>query len=145
VAWLIGDDFNAVRTGLERKGNTFNHTISAKFNNFINTNVLIDLKSTDRLFTWSNLRYFPSCACLDRFLFFISWGREFPHCISKSLPKYQSCHNALILITNTYTNNQHNHIIRWDKTCPSIEGFSDLLISWWYYHTLNKNDIGNSW
>jgi hypothetical protein len=51
VAWLIGKDFNVVRHRSERKGRSFNHSISKKFNNFINNNQLIDLKSNDRLYT----------------------------------------------------------------------------------------------
>jgi hypothetical protein len=51
VAWLIGKDFNVVRHRSERKGRSFNHSISKKINNFINNNQLIDLKSNDRLYT----------------------------------------------------------------------------------------------
>jgi hypothetical protein len=38
VVWLIGEDFNVVRNRSEIKGHTFNHVVSAKFNNFINSN-----------------------------------------------------------------------------------------------------------
>jgi hypothetical protein len=68
VPWLIGGDFNMVRNRSEHKGNIFNHSVSRKFNSFIDNNMLIDLKANDRLYTWSNLRDNPSFACLDRFL-----------------------------------------------------------------------------
>jgi hypothetical protein len=68
VPWLIGGDFNMVRNRLERKGKIYNHSISIKFNSFIFTNMLIDFRPKDRLYTWSNLRDNPSFACLDRFL-----------------------------------------------------------------------------
>jgi hypothetical protein len=73
VSWLIGGDFNVVRNRNERKGRTFNHSVSVKFNSFINSNNLIDLKVSDRKFTWSNMRDNPSFACLDRFLCIIPW------------------------------------------------------------------------
>jgi hypothetical protein len=88
LPWLIGGDFNVVRYRSEKKGRSFNHSISNKFNSFINTHQLIDLKMTDRKFTWSNLRKLPSFACLDRFLCTTNWEHEFPYCISKSLPRY---------------------------------------------------------
>jgi hypothetical protein len=78
-----------VRFKNERKGTTFNHVISRKFNTFINYNELIDLRTTDRSYTWSNLRITPYFAMLDRFLCSTSWESEFPLCISKSLPRYQ--------------------------------------------------------
>jgi hypothetical protein len=87
VAWLIGGYFNVVRSRAERKGRTFNHSISNKFNTFIHRNQLIDLRTHDGLFTWSNLRIRPSFACLDRFLCTTSWEIEFPNCLNKSLPR----------------------------------------------------------
>jgi hypothetical protein len=44
-------DFKVVRSRAERKGKTFNHSVSVKFNAFINTNSLIDLKVSDRKYT----------------------------------------------------------------------------------------------
>jgi hypothetical protein len=138
-------DFNVVRNKSERKGHTFNHSVSAKFNQFINSNHLIDLKSTDKLFTWSNLKYSPSCVCLDRFMCSISWENEFSYCLNKSLSRYQSDHNAIMLIIDNNTNNQHTYIIKWDKNRINQEGFSDLLISWWQSQHLEIRDIVNSW
>jgi hypothetical protein len=90
VAWLIGGNFNVIRYRSERKGMIFNHSVSIKFNNFINNNQLIDSRPQGRRFTWSNMRILPSPVCLDRFLCTTSWEREFPNCLNKLLPRYQS-------------------------------------------------------
>jgi hypothetical protein len=97
VVWIIQGAFNVIRNKSERKGRSYNYYISIKFNNFINNNQLIDLKSNDRLYTWSNLRKNPSLAYLDRFLCTTLWEREFSNCLNKSLSRYQSDHNAIIL------------------------------------------------
>jgi hypothetical protein len=93
LAWLIGGDFNVVRFRTERKGLFFNHSISRKFNSFISHNQLIDLKPTDRSYTWTNKRIRPSFALLNRFLCSITWENKFPDSTSKSLPRYQFDHN----------------------------------------------------
>jgi hypothetical protein len=145
VTWLVGGDFNVVRSRQERKRRTFNHSISNKFNLFINNNHLIDLKTTDRSFTWTNFRISPSFACLDRFLCTTSWESEFPNYISKSLPRYQSDHNAIILFTDNLIRMNQQHNIKYDKNWPQQEGFNELMITWWKSIVLDITDIGNSW
>jgi hypothetical protein len=49
--WLIGGDFNMVRNMQERKGHTYNYSLSKKFNSFISSHMLIDLRPKDRLYT----------------------------------------------------------------------------------------------
>jgi hypothetical protein len=143
--WFIGGDFNMVRTRQERKGNTFNHSISRKFNSFISSHMLIDLRPKDRLYTWSNLRDNPSFTCLDRFFCSVTWEREFPGCISKSLPRFQSDHNALILKTNVAIHVNSNSIIKYDKEWSKQEGFNELLYKWWHSYKVKNIDLGNSW
>jgi hypothetical protein len=145
VVWLIGGDFNVVRNKQERKERSYNHSISTKFNSFININHLLDLRPQDRLYTWSNLREYPSLACLDRFLCTLSWEREFPNCINKSLPRYQSDHNTIILLTNNSITLDNTIPIRYDKTWTHQEGFNELLISWWISYELDTLDLGKSW
>jgi Endonuclease-reverse transcriptase len=112
VAWIIGGDFNVVRYRSERKGKFFNHSVSSKFNSFINSHHLIDLRPSDRKYTWSNLRNNPSLACLDRFLCTTAWERKFSYCANKSLPRYQSDHNALILYTDPNAQNYCQYPIK---------------------------------
>jgi hypothetical protein len=91
---------------------------------------LIDLRTHDRLFTWSNLRIRPSFTCLDRFLCTTSWKIEFPNCLNKSLPKYQSDHNTIIFLTDNTIRMDNNTLIRYDKQWTQQEGFNDLLMNW---------------
>jgi hypothetical protein len=62
------------------------------------------------------IQQYPSLVCLDRFLCTLSWEREFSNCINKSLPRYQSDHSAIILITENAKTLDNNIPIRYDKT-----------------------------
>jgi hypothetical protein len=117
VPWLIGGDFNMVRNRQERKGHTNNCSISRKFIFFKSSHMLIDLRPKDRLYIiyMVKLRDNPSFAFLDRFLYSISWEKEFPGCISNSLSRFQSDHNALILKTTASNHINMNQIIKYDK------------------------------
>jgi hypothetical protein len=90
------------------------------------------------------MRVSPSYACLDKFLCIISWEREFPKCLNKSLPRFQSYHNALLLFTNT-SRPVNQHLIKFDKSWSLQEGFDDLLKTWWQAYKLDIIDIENSW
>jgi hypothetical protein len=133
-----------VRYRSERKGRTFNHSVSTKFNNFINNNQLIDLKSQDRRFTWSNMRIIPSMTCLDRFLCTTSWECKFSNCLNKSLPRYQLDHNANILLTDNTSRTDKNLAIKYDKSWPRHEGFNEALLVWGQSYKLDILDLENS-
>jgi hypothetical protein len=109
------------------------------------TNMLIDFRPKDRLYTWSNLRDNPSLACLDRFLCSITWEREFPLSVSKSLPRFQSDHNAIILKSNINISYTNNNIKSFDKSWVNQEDFNELMIIWWKSFPLDINDLGMSW
>jgi hypothetical protein len=133
-----------VRFRSERKCLTFKHTISRKFNSFVNNKQFIYLKHNDRSYKWSNLRIIPSFALLDRFLCSTSWENEFSLCISKSLPRYQLDHNVLILNTSYNNRQQNNEITRFEKSWIGNVEFESLLIEWWNSVKLG-NDLGNNW
>jgi hypothetical protein len=84
---------------------------------FKSSHMLIDLRPKDRLYIiyMVKLRDNPSFAFLDRFLYSISWEKEFPGCISNSLFRFQSDHNALILKTTASNHINMNQIIKYDK------------------------------
>jgi hypothetical protein len=115
LPWLVGGDFNVVRNKQERKGLTFNHSVSRKVNSFISENSLKDMRPRDRLYTWSNFISNPSFVCLDKFLCTIEWKNEFSNYLSKSLPRYQLDHNALIIKISTTISLNNNVIINFDK------------------------------
>lgn len=115
-AWLLSGDFNMVRYRNERKGKSYNHIVSRRFNAFINDMHLIDFKPNDRKFTWSNYRKIPSFALLNRFLVNIEWEKEVRFSITTSLLRYQSDHNAIILMTDTTRNNRSSKVIRFEKS-----------------------------
>ncbi|KAK8556465.1 hypothetical protein V6N12_002867 [Hibiscus sabdariffa] len=70
--WIIGGDFNAVRSRLERKGCKFKQVISDEFNSFIEASNLVDVPITGKKFTW----YGPlnKRSRLDRILLDEGWS-----------------------------------------------------------------------
>ena len=51
--WLIGGDFNIIRSLEEKKGGVRTISVAATlFNKFIDEMKLVDIRSTNRLFTW---------------------------------------------------------------------------------------------
>jgi hypothetical protein len=61
------------------------------------------------------MRTIPSFTCLDRFLCTISWEREFPNYLNRSLLRFQSDHNALLLFIEIHRSD-NQHLIKFDKT-----------------------------
>lgn len=94
---MVNGDFNTARNIFERKDKTYNHSVSRRFNAFIDDMNFMDFKPQDRKFTWSNYRSKPSFALLDRFLVNLEWDKKFSFSYITSLPRYQSDHNAIIL------------------------------------------------
>jgi hypothetical protein len=91
--------------------------------------MLIDLRSKDSLYIWSNLRENSSFACLDRFLCSNPWEKKILGCVSKSLPRFQSNHNAIILKTNASNHININPIMKYDKNWPQQEDLMSYYIN----------------
>jgi hypothetical protein len=79
-----------------------------------------------------------------RFLCSISWEKKFPHCVSKSLSRYQLDNNAIILFTNS-TSQINNNQLNLTLIGSLMRGSKDLTISWWQAQKLDPRNIGNSW
>jgi hypothetical protein len=60
-------DFNFIRKRLETSGTTYDYKVNNKFNSFINHTHLLELKLSDRYFTWAKSSISLVKALLDRF------------------------------------------------------------------------------
>lgn len=97
LPWILIGDFNAVRFSSERKGVSKSEPSSRLFNNFVNSQALIELRLSNRNFTWSNFREEPSSARLDRCFVSIDWLNKYPLCSLTPLVRFTSDHTPLML------------------------------------------------
>ncbi|GKV49437.1 hypothetical protein SLEP1_g56187 [Rubroshorea leprosula] len=99
--WMIAGDFTAVRCPEERRGRTGECPEMEEFNVFIETSGLVDIRLTNKRFTW----YRPdgsSVSWLDRFLMteeMYSLGCEW---VQQGLKRTVSDHCAVILKTSKW-------------------------------------------
>jgi len=80
LAWCFCGDFNAIRRRGERKGTSVreNHTSEmGRFNNFIDTNTLLELPIVGKKYTWFSSNG-KAMSRLDRVLVSEEWMQEWP-------------------------------------------------------------------
>ncbi|GMJ01672.1 hypothetical protein HRI_003836400 [Hibiscus trionum] len=93
--WLVGGDFNAVRTRGERKGAGIRYPRMEDFNNFIERCNMIKIPLIGRRFTWIS----PGSkrSKLDRFFMEEHWFQAYEDITLRSLPWNVSDHTSLLL------------------------------------------------
>ncbi|GKV26308.1 hypothetical protein SLEP1_g35639 [Rubroshorea leprosula] len=98
--WLIAGDFNAVRGPEERRGKSEVRADMRDFDEFIETTGLVDIKLTNRRYTW----YKPDGTArsrLDRFLLSTEMNNLGGEWIQQGLPRNISDHCAMVLKSKT--------------------------------------------
>ncbi|GKU88310.1 hypothetical protein SLEP1_g2593 [Rubroshorea leprosula] len=98
--WLIAGDFNAVRGPEERRGRTGESPDMKDFDEFIVTTNLVDVKLSNRSYTW----YKPNGTArsrLDRFLLSTEMSNMEGEWIQQGLPRNISDHCAIVLKSRT--------------------------------------------
>ncbi|GKV27657.1 hypothetical protein SLEP1_g36796 [Rubroshorea leprosula] len=98
--WLIAGDFNAVRGPEERRGRTGESPDMKDFDEFIATTDLVDVKLSNRNYTW----YKPDGTArsrLDRFLLSMEMSNTEGEWIQQGLPRSISDHCAIVLKSRT--------------------------------------------
>jgi len=71
LSWIIGGDFNITKSLMEKKGGTrILGRDSISFQNFITNMKLVDMETSNGIFTWNNKRGGPTqvASKLDRFM-----------------------------------------------------------------------------
>jgi exonuclease III len=127
---IIGGDFNAIRSRHEKKGVSFDLRNSEAFNTWINSLALIDLKCTDRNFTWARGGKSSQMACLDRILVNQAWLTLYPNTHTFSFSRTMSDHSPICLIngeSSTLTTSQ----FRFEAYWLNQDGFFELMFKWW--------------
>ena len=97
LPWVLLGDFNATRFHNDWKGAAISQAPSRLFNEFIDSQQLMEIKSSNRRYTWSNLREDPSLAILDRCFIFLDWFKHFPLVFLLTMTRSTSDHSPLLL------------------------------------------------
>jgi len=99
MAWCLCGDFNVVRREDERKGIRRNSSQKKEiidFNNFIETNSLVELPRIGKHFTWYKLDR-TAKSRLDKILASEEWLQIWPSCKQYIQPRVVSDHYALVV------------------------------------------------
>ncbi|GKV04879.1 hypothetical protein SLEP1_g16976 [Rubroshorea leprosula] len=95
----IGGDFNCVRGVYERKGKMISHPGTDDFNQFIDTNGLVDLPLSNRKFTWYKSDG-SAQSRLDRFLLSENFQEAWGDCVQIAFKRSISDHCLISLTSN---------------------------------------------
>ncbi|GLT79931.1 hypothetical protein SLA2020_513970 [Shorea laevis] len=97
--FCIGGDFNCVKGGYERKGKMISHPGTDDFNQFIDTNGLVDLPLSNRKFTWYKSDR-SAQSRLDRFLLSENFQKAWGDCVQIAIKRSISDHCPISLISS---------------------------------------------
>ncbi|KAL4309519.1 hypothetical protein GQ457_01G007660 [Hibiscus cannabinus] len=103
VPIIVGEDFNTIKTREEKKVVVADEWSMRKFNEFINSNELIDLPMDGNQFTWFRGGSQVSPSKSDRFLVSTELLTLFPNHFQTSISRKLSDHTPVILKVVSYT------------------------------------------
>lgn len=99
-------------------------------NDWINHFGLLELKISNRCYTWSNNQESPIMVSLDRLLVSTTWDQHFLISLVKTLPRAGSDHTPLLLNTR-----HHSHIspklFSFEKWWLDQDDFVPFITKWW--------------
>jgi hypothetical protein len=127
---LFGGDFNLVRSSRDKNNGNINHKWADAFNGWINCWGLIEINSSNKMYTWTNNQDTPVLAKLDRIIATTDWEANFPLSKVKTLDRIPSDHNPLLLDTGT------------DMSIPKKKF---RLEKWWLEKENFKEVVSKAW
>lgn len=99
--WLIIGDFNFIRGPENRNKSGGDTTDMFTFNEFIQTQSLVELPIKGRSYTWSNMQLNPLLEQLDWYFTSANWTITYPNTSVDPLPKPVSDHTPCVISINT--------------------------------------------
>jgi len=136
IPWMIIDDFNMIRYPEEKNNSNFRASEAAAFNDYINTECLIELPLLDRSYTWSNQRVEPTLERIDRAFINTTWDASMPNTTLSSLTRRTSDH--VPLVDNISTHIPKSNIFRFDNYWINFPGFQDTVANAWSCRVMNR-------
>lgn len=102
MPWVVCGDFNVTLLQEDRNNmNSTNWRESTRFSDLLMELELLNLPLKGRNYTWSNARYQPTMARLDRFLISSSWDQTYPNSSQEAVANTSSDHTPLMLLVGT--------------------------------------------
>jgi endonuclease/exonuclease/phosphatase family metal-dependent hydrolase len=92
---LVSGDFNLVRFQEDKSNRVVSHKWCDKFNSWIEFWGLMEVKMTNRKFTWSNNQVDPILATIDRIFCNTELGALFPLASSQAYTRLGSDHTPI--------------------------------------------------
>jgi hypothetical protein len=95
--WLILGDFNMIYEARDKRKSNLCRRLMGQFRAALDESELLELRCSNRRFSWSNERVDPILVYLDRFFFNVPWDACFPSCSVQALSSSHSDHCPLLL------------------------------------------------
>ncbi|XP_022040875.1 uncharacterized protein LOC110943434 [Helianthus annuus] len=133
--WVVGGDFNAVRSREERRNCSFKPACANNFNTFIFDSVLLEYNMRGCAFTWRSYNG-KKKSKIDRFLVNYEFFNAWPEASLLVLPRLWSDHSPLILASKTV--NFKVRSFRFFNSWLSKDGFKEVVVD----ACINFSDTG---
>ncbi|KAG2610412.1 hypothetical protein PVAP13_4KG200001 [Panicum virgatum] len=130
LPYIIGGDFNLVRSQEDQSSGVANKKLMDAFNNYIEQCDLREIRRGGAKYTWTGSQQNPTRSNIDRILMTTSWKQHFPLCNLTTLTIVGSNHCPLLLDTGevpAYKKKQFYFEKQWLKQ----DGFSQRLKDKW--------------
>jgi hypothetical protein len=127
--WLIMGDFNLIYEARDKNNLNLSRRLMGQFRAAIDATELIELRCSNRRFSWSNERVDPTLVYLDRMFYNAAWDAIFSPCTVQALSSSHSDHCPL-LITSISTPPRKARF-RFENFWPRHAGFFDVVRKAW--------------
>ncbi|KAI9119567.1 hypothetical protein K1719_009443 [Acacia pycnantha] len=133
--WLLGGDFNKIKTPLEQKGGgRINEARCRNFNSWIQDCHLIDLEASGPLYTWKGPQWEGLGRVykrLDRCLCNVAWQDQFQDAIIKTLPRVCSDHHPIFVKLGADYRGKMAKPFRFEATWQMHDSFAEIVKENW--------------
>jgi exonuclease III len=92
---MVGGDFNLIEMFL-KNNNNINQNWVDKFNNWVNQFGLMELKPSNRMYTWANNQQKIVMVAIDKDFVSTCWDSHFPTAHVQALARIESDHTPLV-------------------------------------------------
>lgn len=96
VTQSLGRDFNLVRFQCDKSNGNIDHKWSDKFNAWVDIWSLLEVKLSNRKFTWRNYRENLIMSNIDRVFCSVEIDQMFPLAATRALPRLGSDHTPIL-------------------------------------------------
>ena len=135
---LIGGDFNLVRFQSDKSNGNIDHKWSDKFNEWVEIWSLLEVKLSNRKFTWGNNQSNLIMSNIDRVFCNVEFDQIFPLASISSLPRLGSDHTPILWESGVNTP-QKPYIYRFEKWWLMRADFKSLAEKNWNLPTRGRD------